>query len=136
LGDFQETGILLLILILIIMANVLLHLPELQGMELNHVQMLLKDLSDKQAQQFASIYRARRKDPQMVLLTCLVGLLGVAGIHRFIIGQIGMGILYFFTFGICFIGTIVDAVNYQSLAFEFNRQVANEVSPLAKSLTD
>ncbi|HOI87364.1 MAG TPA: TM2 domain-containing protein [Lentimicrobium sp.] len=118
------------------MANVLLHLPELQGMELNHVQMLLKDLSDKQAQQFASIYRARRKDPQMVLLTCLVGLLGVAGIHRFIIGQIGMGILYFFTFGICFIGTIVDAVNYQSLAFEFNRQVANEVSPLAKSLTD
>jgi TM2 domain-containing membrane protein YozV len=136
LGDFQETGILLLILILIIMANVLLHLPELQGMELNHVQMLLKDLSDKQAQQFASIYRARRKDPQMVLLTCLVGLLGVAGIHRFIIGQIGMGILYFFTAGICFIGTIVDAVNYQSLAFEFNRQVANEVSPLAKSLTD
>ncbi len=118
------------------MANVLLHLPELQGMELNHVQMLLKDLSDKQAQQFASIYRARRKDPQMVLLTCLVGLLGVAGIHRFIIGQIGMGILYFFTAGICFIGTIVDAVNYQSLAFEFNRQVANEVSPLAKSLTD
>ncbi len=118
------------------MANVLLHLPELQGMELNHVQMLLKDLSDKQAQQFASIYRARRKDPQMVLLTCLVGLLGVAGIHRFIIGQIGMGILYFFTAGICFIGTIVDAVNYQSLAFEFNRQVANEVAPLAKSLTD
>lgn len=118
------------------MANVLLHLPELQGMELNHVQMLIKDFSDKQAQQFSFIYRSRRKDPQIILLTCLVGLLGFAGIHRFLVNQIGMGILYFFTAGICFIGTIVDAVNYQSLAFEFNRQVANEVAPLAKSLVE
>lgn len=118
------------------MANVLLHLPELQGMELNHVQMLIKDFSDKQAQQFSAIYRARRKDPQIVLLTCLAGFLGFAGIHRFVLNQIGMGILYFFTAGLCFIGTIVDAVNYQSLAFEFNRTVANEVAPLAKSLVD
>lgn len=118
------------------MANVLLHLPELQGMELNHVQMLIKDFSDKQAMQFAAIYRARRKDPQIVLLTCLVGLLGFAGIHRFLLNQIGMGILYFLTAGICFIGTIIDAVNFQSLAFEFNRQVANEVAPLAKTLAE
>jgi len=118
------------------MANVLLHLPELQGMELNHVQMLIKDLSDKQAQQFAVIYRSRRKDPQMILLTCLVGFLGFAGIHRILINQIGMGILYLFTAGLCFIGTIVDAVNYQSLAFEFNRNIANEVAPLVKSIVD
>lgn len=118
------------------MANVLLHLPELQGMELNHVQMLIKDFSDKQAQQFAVIYRSRRKDPQIVLLTCLLGLVVIAGVHRFILGQIGMGILYIFTGGLCLIGTIVDAVNYQSLAFEFNRNVANEVSTLAKSIAD
>jgi len=116
------------------MANVLLHLPELQGMELNHVQMLIKDFSDKQAQHFASIYRARRKDPQMILLTCLLGLIVVAGVHRFILGQIGMGLLYLFTGGLCVIGTIVDAVNYQSLAFEYNRNVANEVVPLVKAL--
>jgi TM2 domain-containing membrane protein YozV len=118
------------------MANVLLHLPELQGMELNHVQMLIKDLSDKQAQQFAVIYRSRRKDPQIILLTCLVGFLGFAGIHRILINEIGMGILYLFTAGLCFIGTIVDAINYQSLAFEFNRNIANEVAPLAKSIID
>lgn len=118
------------------MANVLLHLPELQGMELNHVQMLIKDFSDKQAQSFAMIYRTRRKDPQMILLACLVGLLGFAGIHRFLVNQIGMGILYFFTAGLCFIGTIVDAVNYQSIAFEYNRQIASEVAPLAKTITD
>jgi TM2 domain-containing membrane protein YozV len=82
------------------------------------------------------IYRTRRKDPQLILLTCLVGFLGFAGIHRFLVNQIGMGILYFFTAGLCLIGTIVDAVNYQSLAFEYNRQIASEVAPLAKSITE
>jgi TM2 domain-containing membrane protein YozV len=118
------------------MANVLLHLPELQGMELNHVQMLIKDFNDKQAQNFAMIYRARRRDPQMILLTCLVGFLGFAGIHRFLVNQIGMGILYFFTAGLCFIGTIVDAVNYQSIAFEYNRQIAGEVAPLIRTMNE
>lgn len=118
------------------MANVLLHLPELQGMELNHVQLLIKDFSDKQAQTFAMIYRARRRDPQLILLTCLVGLLGFAGIHRFLVNHIGMGILYFFTGGLCLIGTIVDAVNYQTIAFEHNRLVASEVAPLAKASSE
>lgn len=116
------------------MANALIHLPEIQGMELNHVQLLIKDYSDKQAMHFASVYRARRKDPQLILLTCLVGFFGIAGIHRFLTNQVGMGILYLFTFGLCFIGTIVDAVNHQTLAFEFNRQVASEVALLADRL--
>lgn len=118
------------------MANVLLHLPELQGMELNHVQMLIKDFSDKQAQSFAIIYKARRRDPQLILLTTLVGFLGFAGIQRFLVNQIGMGILYFFTAGLCFIGTIVDAVNYQTIAFEYNRQIASEVAPLVRSMNE
>ncbi|MGE5382072.1 MAG: TM2 domain-containing protein [Omnitrophica WOR_2 bacterium] len=118
------------------MANALLHLPELQGMELNHVQSIIKDYSDKQAMQFATIYRSRRRDPQLILLTCLIGLLGVAGIHRFLINQIGMGILYFFTGGLCVIGTIVDAVNYQTLAFDYNRIVANEVAMYSDKFTD
>jgi TM2 domain-containing membrane protein YozV len=118
------------------MANALLHLPEIQGMELNHVQTLIKDYSDKQAMHFATIYRSRRRDPQLILLTCLVGLLGLAGVHRFLMNQIGMGILYFFTAGLCFIGTIVDAVNHQTLAFEYNRQVANEVAMYADKFTD
>ena len=118
------------------MANVLLHLPELQGMELNHVQLLIKDFSDKQAQNFAMIYRARRRDPQLILMTALAGLLGVAGIQRFLVNQIGMGILYFFTAGLCLIGTIVDAVNYQTIAFEYNRQIAGEVAPLVKTMNN
>lgn len=118
------------------MANALLHLPEVQGMELNHVQTIIKDYSDKQASQFAAIYRSRRKSPQIILLTCLIGFLGIAGIHRFLINQIGMGILYVFTGGLCLIGTIVDLINYQTLAFEYNRQVAGEIAIYTDKLTD
>jgi TM2 domain-containing membrane protein YozV len=118
------------------MANALSHLPEIQGIELNHIQTIIKDYSDKQAAQFALIYRSRRRDPQMILVTCLVGLLGVAGIHRFLTNQIGMGILYFFTAGLCLIGTIVDAVNYQTLAFEYNRRIAAEVAMYTDKLVD
>jgi TM2 domain-containing membrane protein YozV len=46
--------------------------------------------------------------------------------------QIGMGILYLLTGGLCLIGTIVDLVNYQKLAFEYNRQIAAEVSAMIK----
>ena len=53
--------------------------------------------------------------------------LGISGIHRFITGEIGMGILYLFTAGLCLIGTIVDLVNHQKLAFDYNRKVAEEV---------
>ena len=80
---------------------------------------------------FCVIYRSKRKDPQIILLLCLVGLIGVAGIHRFVIGQVGMGILYFFTGGLCLIGTIVDAINHKDLALEFNgKMIAETLSML------
>jgi TM2 domain-containing membrane protein YozV len=49
-----------------------------------------------------------------------------AGIHRFLIGQIGMGILFLLTGGLCFIGTIVDAINHKKLAFEYNQEMIAE----------
>jgi len=108
------------------MANVLKHLPELEGMELGYIQGILKNMNDDQANLFAQVYRARRKDSQMILILTLLGFFGFAGLHRFILGQIGLGVLYFFTVGLCFIGTIVDLVNYKSLAYEFNMKVAHE----------
>ncbi len=108
------------------MANVLRHLPELEGMELGYVQGLMKGMTEDQASLFAQVYRAKRKDAQMILILTLIGFFGFAGLHRFILGQIGLGILYFLTVGLCFIGTIVDLVNYKSLAYEYNVKVANE----------
>lgn len=109
------------------MTHILQIMPDLQGQELAYVQNLVKDYNDLQLQNFANIYRSRRREPNMILLTTLLGFVVVAGIQRFLVGQIGMGILYLFTGGLCLIGTIVDLINYQDMAFNFNRTVANEV---------
>lgn len=118
------------------MANVLKHLPELEGMELGYIQGILKDMNDEQASLFSQVYRARRKDSQMVLILTLIGFFGFAGLHRFILGQVGLGILYLLTVGLCFIGTIVDLVNYKSLAYEYNLKVAHETLSLMSMSTD
>jgi TM2 domain-containing membrane protein YozV len=57
----------------------------------------------------------------------------VAGVQRFILGQIGMGILYFFTAGLCFVGTIIDLLNYKKMALEFNQSQVIECKLLAAS---
>jgi len=114
------------------MPNIFQLLPSLEGEEMTYVQRLINDMTDTQAQQFAMAYSARRKDPTTILILALVGFVGFAGIHRFMLNQIGMGILYFFTAGLCFIGTIVDLVNYRKLAFEYNSVVAQQVSLMIK----
>ncbi|NJD23588.1 MAG: TM2 domain-containing protein [Melioribacter sp.] len=116
------------------MANVLEMLPEIMGEEQMYISSLIKNMDDKQAQQFANIYRTRRKDPQTILLVTLVGFLGISGIQRFLTDQIGMGILYLLTGGICMIGTIIDLVNHKKIAFEYNQKQANQIAVMAKNL--
>ncbi len=105
-------------------------MPEIESEEAVFIESLLKNKTDAQVQNFAMLYRSRRKDPQLILFTALLGFLGVSGVHRFLINQIGMGILYFLTGGLCLIGTIVDLVNYKNLAFEYNQRVAYETSAM------
>lgn len=116
------------------MGNFFQYLPELQGRELMFVQGLTKDYTDAQMMNFANVYRSRRRDPQIILLTTLLGFVAIAGVQRFLINQIGMGILYLFTGGLCFIGTIIDLINYQDLAMEYNMQQANEAAMLVKGM--
>lgn len=114
------------------MPNIFNLLPSLEGEEMMYTQEIIKNMTDSQAQQFAMAYSARRKDPTTILILALIGFLGFAGIHRFMLNQVGMGILYFFTCGLCFIGTIVDLINYKNLAFEYNSKVAQQVAMLVK----
>jgi len=116
------------------MPNIFQLLPSLEGEEMTYVQSLINDMTETQAQQFAMAYSARRKDPTTILILALVGFVGFGGIHRFILNQIGMGILYLFTFGLCYIGTIIDLVNHRKLAFEYNSVVAQQVALMVKSL--
>ncbi len=112
------------------MAEVYDFVPEAEGDEALYLEKLLSTLDEDNKARFSNVYRSRRKDPQTILILCLLGFLGLAGVHRFILNQIGMGILYFFTAGLCFIGVIVDLVNYKDLTFQYNRKVAQEVRSL------
>ena len=102
------------------------YLYDISPEELITINSRTKGFSDDELTHFCMIYRSKRKDPQTILLLCLLGLIFVAGIHRFVIGHIGMGILYFFTAGLCWIGTIVDAVNHKDLAMEYNAEMITE----------
>jgi TM2 domain-containing membrane protein YozV len=109
------------------MKYALKHFPELEGDELQYILNTVEGLSEEQLEIFKSSYKARRRDPVLFLVLALLGLLGIAGIHRVVAGQIGIGILYFFTAGLCFIGTIVDMINYKSFSFEYNRKQAIQI---------
>jgi len=108
------------------MAEIYTFIPEAQGQEMMLLKEVTKEYSEDQLKSFASIYRSRRRDPQMILLLTVLGFVVVAGLQRFMTGQIGMGLLYLFTAGLCFIGTIIDLINYQDLAFEYNRKMIME----------
>jgi TM2 domain-containing membrane protein YozV len=109
------------------MAQIFQILPELSGNEQAAIQNLIKDMGDDQAQQFAAAYRARRRDPMVILLTTLLVFVGFAGINRFLLGQIGMGLLYLLTGGLCLIGSIIDMINYQNMTVAYNLQEARQI---------
>ena len=51
-----------------------------------------------------------KKEKTTALVLAIIGIFGVAGIHRFYTEKIGTGIVWLFTCGCFFIGTIVDIV--------------------------
>lgn len=105
-------------------------LPNVDQEEILWLQELTKNYDAEKKQRFMALYQSRRKDPQLVLILCLLGLVCVSGVHRFVLNQVGMGILYLFTGGLCLIGTIIDAVNHRKLAWDFNKQAAMEAASL------
>ena len=56
------------------------------------------------------------------LILCLLA--GGLGIHKFVEGKILMGFVYILTFGLCYIGVIVDIVTYVSKLVEINKEKA------------
>jgi TM2 domain-containing membrane protein YozV len=113
--------------------NILMMLSNLEAEEAMFIQNLIKDMSEDEQRNFVMMYQNKRRDTTLILITTVVGFFGFAGIQRFLTDQIGMGILYFFTGGLCFIGTIVDLVNHKSLALEYNQKAAYETLNLMKT---
>lgn len=70
----------------------------------------------------------------IAFLLCLAGFLGFAGLHRFYLGQFGLGLAYFFTGGFFGIGTIIDLVRMPSLVEYSNYKIAKgKLTPLLPS---
>ena len=112
--------------------NLITSIPSVASDELAYLQAFTQNLPEDKLHLFISLYKSKRKKTETILLCCLVGFVGFAGIHRFVIGHIAMGILYFFTGGLCLIGTIVDVINHKLLTFEYNQKMAIEAMAMVK----
>ena len=61
-----------------------------------------------------------KKDVGWAYLFWIAGWFGVAGLHRLYVGRIGSGLLWFFTGGLCGIGTLIDAFFMPQLVQDAN----------------
>ncbi len=100
--------------------------------EIAFLQQGTADLTDEQKRYFFMVYSSKRKSSQDLLIFTLLGFFGVAGIQRFLVGEVIMGLLYFFTVGFCFVGTIIDLVNHKTLANDYNHKMAYESYQITK----
>lgn len=62
-------------------------------------------------------YGGPRKSKMVALILCIIGFFGIGGLHRMYVGRVGSGVLHFFTYGICGIGTIIDLISILSGGF-------------------
>ena len=114
--------------------NPFMTIPALEPDELIYLQAFTQELDEKTLNQFIQVYNGKRKKTETILICCLLGFVAAAGIQRFVLGQVGMGILYFFTGGLCLIGTIMDIVNHKKLTFEHNQEMAKQSLALVLGL--
>jgi len=106
--------------------NAYMMLPGISPEEIGFLQQATAGLNDDQKRNFFAVYSGKRKNPQDILIFCLVGMFVIPGLQRFITGQIGMGLVYLFTLGFCLIGSLIDVINYKTLALDFNKKMAYE----------
>jgi len=115
------------------MPDVLRLFPEAEGEEQLLLSGLISEMDDNQAQNFSVAYRAQRKDPTTTLILTVLGFVILAGLGRFYVGNIGMGILYLITGGLCYIGTLIDVIKYKKITFQVNLLKAQQIAMMAKA---
>lgn len=108
------------------------YFPKAEAEELYFLEDETDGFNADQMKRFVSIYNNKRQDPQTILLLALLGFVVAAGIHRFVMGQVGMGILYLLTAGFCGVGTIIDLINHKQMTNDYNRQLARKTGDLVE----
>lgn len=109
-------------------------IPGLEFEELQFLESIAKDIPEEKLTTFISIYSSKRRSSDTILVGVILGFFCIAGIQRFMTNQIGMGILFLFTAGLCYVGTIIDLINYKKLAFEYNQKAALDALQLIRMI--
>lgn len=108
-----------------------LNFSDMTPEEMGFLQQATAELTEDQKNYFFTVYRSKRKNSQEIMIFTLLGFIAVAGIQRFVLGQVGMGVLYLLTAGLCGIGTIVDLIKNKDLVLEYNKNMAYESHRMA-----
>jgi len=95
------------------------------------IQKLAKQLKGNDQMMFTSQYDSVKKDPGTMMLLAVI--LGGWGVDRFMLGDMGMGLLKLLTFGGCGILWLVDIFSVKDRTGEFNRKKAQEIFYSIKS---
>jgi hypothetical protein len=109
------------------MPHITHYLPEVEEAERTYIQSLTCRMSHDQLQIFVSAYRHQRKDPNTLLLIAIIGLVAIPGLQRFWLGQLRLGFLLLFSWGLLLVGSICDLVRYKTLALLYNQKVARKI---------
>jgi TM2 domain-containing membrane protein YozV len=91
--------------------------------DFTELENLKKGLTENERMQLDMEIRSMRREPGMCMGLACLGFIGIAGIHRFMLGKVGTGILWLLTGGLCWIGTIIDLVNMNKMVREYNYEI-------------
>jgi TM2 domain-containing membrane protein YozV len=84
------------------------------------LERLKRDLSENERIQLDMDIRSQRRETGTLAAVACLGFVGLAGVHRFMLGKVGTVLLWLFTGGLCFIGTIIDLINMGKMVNEYN----------------
>jgi hypothetical protein len=83
-----------------------MNFPGMTMQEITMLQQATAGLDGSQKEYFMHVYSGKRKNPEDVRLYCIASI-AIPGLHRFMLGQTGWAVLYFFTGGLFFVMTIM-----------------------------
>ncbi len=107
--------------------RLLAYFPKVTPEEYSFILPLIVRISEQQAKEFLNVYSESRYDVQTYTLLSALGFIFTPGLQRFYVGEWALGILYMFTCGLLFIGTVVDLVQAKEKIAELNRTKAQAI---------